>query len=76
MIHSTFIQSLSGDEAALFHAVCEHTYNCMGMQGKPSWYQMMRPDVLAHRVLNIQNLKEEYRSVAQSLADKLRAHTW
>lgn len=76
MIHSTFIQSLSGDEALLFHAVCEHTFNCLGLQGKPAWYQMMRPEVLASRIMHIQNLKEEYHPVAQSLSQKLKEYKW
>ena len=76
MISTTFIQSLSGDEALLFYAVCEHTFNTMGLQGKPEWYKMIKPQILADRIMCIQNLKEEYHPVAQSLSQKLKEYRW
>jgi len=72
MIDKYFIRDLPEEEQLIFCAACEHILNSMQITGQFRHYQMMRPGVLADWLFKIANLKEEYHSHRQSLADKLR----
>ena len=76
MIHSDFFKHLTEDEQCLLHAVCEHVFNSMGLQGCVKWYQMMRPAVLAQLVRKVSNLKSEYQDLSHVLASKLETHVF
>lgn len=72
MIHSETIKELTEDEHLMLYSLCERIFNDMGLTMNPTWIRMMRVPVLLHYLMNIGNIKEEYVSVRDSLANKLQ----
>lgn len=72
MIHSDTLKSLTEDEYLMLYALCERIFNNMGMSMNPHWIKMMRVNILLNYLMNINNIKDEFICVRDSLATKLQ----
>ena len=72
MIHSQTLKELTEDEYTLLYAVGDTIFGRIGLEMKVEWLKMLRTDRLIHLLNNINNLKEEYHPLRESLVVKLQ----
>ena len=76
MIHSDTLKGLTPEEYLLLYAVCNHVVGQMNLVCNPKWIGTFKVDRLIPIIERVNNLKEEYTGVRDSLLEKLRGSSF
>lgn len=72
MIHSEVLKELNEEELSMLFALTDRFFKGLGLTVKYGWLGMLRHDVTIHYLKGINNIKEEYIGVRDSLINKLQ----
>jgi len=72
MIHTDTLKSLTEEELSLLFALADRFYKELNLTVKFDWLKILKKDLTIHYLKGINNIKEEYDSVRDSLIKKLQ----